>query len=274
MKNPCFPLFLVSLMLLTLWVGTEAFADILKISGAKTLCTPLMESANRIRIDRHIGLMVDDKGGSEGGIRKVYFNKVDLACVVRRLTEKEGRILHQETIAFDYLVAVTKKGFPVDNLTKAQVQSIFSGSQTRWQALDPAFPNLSIEPILTRKKSGTTENIRKFFFDEEIPLRKDSRYVNTMTSAPKLLVDMQEPGGVAIMSQSFIQGYEDQLKILALDGISPTRENVLSGSYPYSRSVTLVYKKKNKRLSIQRLIRYLRDPQVNFFNGKLLPNLM
>ncbi|HIJ85970.1 MAG: putative phosphate ABC transporter [Magnetococcales bacterium] len=266
-------LFLAFFALLTLWFGTEASADVLKISGAKTLCTPLMESADRIRTDRHIGLMVDNKGGSEGGIRGVYFNKVDLACVVRRLTEKEGRILHQETIAFDYLVAVTKKEFPVNNLTKEQVQSIYSGSRTRWRELDPAFPDLSIEPILTRKKSGTIENIRTFFLDEEIPLRNEFRYVNTMTSAPKLLVEMQEPGGIAIMSQSFILGYEDQLKILSLDGVLPTRENVLSAIYPYSRPVTLVYKEKNKRfLSIRRLIRYLRDPEVNFFQGTLLPN--
>ena len=272
MKKAILYLLLVVLLILPT-INQPAQAAILKIQGAKTLCTPLLKNAKKMRKEGKLALVVKNNGGSEKGIKKVYFNKMDLACVVRYLTEKESRILVQEVLAFDYLVAVVKKDLPIQSLTKEQIFQIFSGQKKRWKELDSSFPDIPIEPIITRKKSGTIKNIIKFFLNKKTPFREDSRYVNTMTSAPKLLTDMKEMGGITILSQSFVIGYENQLKLLALDGVEPTPENVRSGTYPYRRPATLVYKKKNKHQpSIDRLIRYLRDPTIDFFKGKLLPN--
>ena len=273
MRKKWLGLCLIWSMLLIFFPHQEALSAVLKVRGAKTLCTPLLKGAVRIRKERGVGVIVINKGGSEGGIKKVYFNKADLACVVRYLTDKEKRSLIQETLAFDYLVAAVKKSLPIDNLTKAQIKHIFSGSKTRWRELDPTFPDLPIEPILTRKKSGTNKNIQKFFLGKDVPFRKDSLFVNTMTSVPKLLSEMKGNGGITLISQSMLSEYGSTLKTVSLDGIAPTNENVRSGIYPYGRPVALVYKKTSKRKTvISMLIRYLQDPKVNFFAGKLLPN--
>ncbi|MEO5330808.1 MAG: substrate-binding domain-containing protein [Magnetococcus sp. YQC-5] len=271
MKNP----WLATCYAVTLFLipFLDLQAAVLKVHGAKTLCTPLLEGAERIRKERGLGLMVNNQGGSEDGIKKVYFNKADLACVVRFLNEKEKRILMQETIAFDYLVAVVKKDLPIDNLSKEQIKQIFAGGKSKWHDLDVSFPDLPIEPILTRKKSGTNKNIQEFFLGKDTPFREDALFVNTMTSVPKLLSEMKGLGGISLMSKSLLAGYESTLKVIHLDTIAPTTDNVSSGVYPYGRPVTLVYKKNTKRLSvINMLIRYLQDPKVNFFSGELVLN--
>ncbi|MBF0611502.1 MAG: hypothetical protein G8345_08195 [Magnetococcales bacterium] len=264
--TPVLLLLVAALTTHSVWAG-----DAISIVGAKTLCSPLKEQAAALSQVVGSPLTVQDQGGSEEAIKQVYMGKADAACVVRNLTDQEKNAMEQKVVALDILIAVVKKELPIDAVTKENIKLAFSQDKKSWKELNPAFPDIPLEPVTTRKVTATEKNIQKLFLDGG-DFRPQTLEVDTMSSAPKLLQNRKELGAISIMSRSFFKGYEASLKILSIDGVLPSPATIQDGSYPYGRPVSLVYKKGSARQGdLDKLAAHVNGQVNEFFKGEMMP---
>ena len=135
---------------------------------------------------------------------------------------------------------------PVDDLTTEQVRGIYAGDYTNWAQLGGA--NRVINPVTRLTGSGSQSAMDAFMSGREI--------------APK------SPFAVAGASIGYSFRYymdgivgNDEVKMLALNGVYPNAENIRNGSYPVIAEFYAVYRADNKNENIPLLIDWILSPE-------------
>lgn len=218
----------------------EAPSGVLRISGS-TLMAPLMADIAKRYQDLHPGERVEVLPGSltSRGISDVREGKVNIGMAARAPTDQEAD-LYSVPIARDGLSIIVHRDNPLHSLTSQQVADIFSGRITRWSmvggqnrpitVLSPArgFASVELFSQYFNLKSGATRDAR---------LTGDSMARVADVSADPTAITY---ASIGVAERRILAGAP--IRMLPLDGIAPTRENVRSGNYPLSRPFTLVTK--------------------------------
>ena len=172
--------------------------------------------------------------GSSTGIQSVLSGSVDIGNSSRNLTETEKSSGAAENIvAIDGIAIITDVTNPVTSLTKEQLVGIFTGEVRNWNEVVG-----DDEPIVVVGReagSGTREA-----FEELLEVRDMCTYANELNSvgAVKARV-VTTPGAVGYVPLDVL---DDTVRILSLDGIEPTQENIKSGSYLLGRPFVMATK--------------------------------
>ena len=130
-------------------------------------------------------------------------------------------------IAKDPIVVVANGKNGVTGLTTAQLTEIFQGKTANWQEVGGSdLPVLTayINPAL---ESGVVLLFKEFTIGEEGKLDDKAR----LGDNPSMLGNYvsMTPGGVTFMG---FNSYQEKFgTILAVDGVMPSRENILNGAY-------------------------------------------
>jgi phosphate transport system substrate-binding protein len=178
---------------------------------------------------------------SEGGIRQVIDGKAVLARVSRPLTPEEaGKGLIHRVFARDAVVFAVGAGVRARNLTIRQLADIFSGKIGTWEQLDGGKGPIRIlyrqtgDSNLTRLQA-TFKEFRDLRFTRE---GKALYYDHEM-------VEMLRKYGnsVGFLTLSTINESGSPIPYLSLDGVAPTKENIVAGRYPLVTEYALVYRK-------------------------------
>lgn len=202
----------------------------------------------------HTGQMVDVQGGgSTAGIQAVSENIAEIGTCSRSLKDEEAGKFTGITIAMDGLAMVVHKANTVDGLTRMQIRDIFRGSITNWKQVGG--DDLSIRLITREEGSGTREAFVKLVMEagaksaakaaagpagNKHVANRICRKAMTQESngAVKELVK-HDRGAIGYMSLGLVK---DELKILAVDGVYPSLENVTTKRYPLMRPFLYVVK--------------------------------
>jgi phosphate transport system substrate-binding protein len=178
---------------------------------------------------------------SEGGIRQVIDGKAVLARVSRPLTPEEaGKGLIYRAFARDAVVFAVGAGVRTRNLTIRQLADIFSGKIGTWEQLDGG--NGPIR-VLYRQTGDSNLTRLQTTFKEFRDLR--------FTSDGKALyydhemLDMLRKYGnsVGFLTRSNISESGSPIPYLSLDGVAPTKENIVAGRYPLVTEYAFVHRK-------------------------------
>ncbi|MDR0223417.1 MAG: phosphate ABC transporter substrate-binding protein [Oscillospiraceae bacterium] len=183
------------------------------------------------------GIVVDIQGGgSSAGVTAVESRTADVGMSSRELNEKE-RELWSTVIAKDGLALIAHPDNPVDNLAIGQIRDIYSGKITNWRELNGADAKIHI--ISREEGSGTRSAFEDMVMAGEPVTPK--AIVQNSNGAVRLLVS-NDPNAVGFISLGLIgnQAGLKPVKALKLDGVSPTRENVINGGYSLYRPFLLV----------------------------------
>jgi phosphate transport system substrate-binding protein len=118
----------------------------------------------------------------------------------------------------------------VGNLTKAQVEGIFTGTITNWH--DVGGPDAAIHLVARDPISGT------YIGFKDLAMGSKSYAVDNITfgesySAVAEKVGMDE----AAIGYTGIQGNPASVKSVNIEGVEATAANVNSGKYPYARGL-------------------------------------
>lgn len=145
-------------------------------------------------------------------------------------------------IGLEAFVFFVNKDNPVDGLTAKQIRSIYRGEITNWKEVGGAAR--MINPLTRVKGSGSQTMMDKFMED------------NMLTSRHPLSIF---GGAIGYSFRYYLSGMvaDDNVKMLAIDGIYPSAENVRNGSYPISASFYAVYRKDNQNENIAKLVAWL-----------------
>jgi len=155
----------------------------------------------------------------------------------RPLDERENNLLGFP-VARDGVSIIVHKNNPVKSLSNAQVVGIFTGKILNWEKVGG--PKAPIVVILREKQKSTTEllaNYYKLKWDEikgRVIAGDNPVTINAVAS------DRNAIGYVSSGDAGHGTSGGIPIKILPVNGVMPTRRNIITGNYPISRPLMLV----------------------------------
>jgi len=165
-------------------------------------------------------------GGSSQGIEAVRNRVCDIGASSRELSSGE-KGLHEFLIAKDGIVLVVHPSNPIDNLSLTQVRDIFGGYIENWQEVGGSRADIVL--VSREAGSGTREGFETLAMDGESV--SDRALIANSTGAIRMIV-AGDRNAIGYVSLAVL---DSTVKPLKIDGVEPTAENILNGSYPISR---------------------------------------
>jgi len=151
--------------------------------------------------------------------------------------EEKAAKLHQ--VAWDALVVVVNKDSRVDSITAEQIKKVLTGKIKNWKEIGGSDSPINLY-VRKGRISGVGLMVREVMFnnpDKEFsPDAKIKRSSGPLERA--ISHDLYGIGMTGISSAK----KRKKLKILKIDGVAPTKENIMSGKYPFYRPLYLVTK--------------------------------
>ena len=203
---------------------------------------------NKMEYRQATGRLVD-ANGSDTIYSKLLNRKVDLILALRPSRRQQERaemrgVTYEITpIGREAFVFFVHHRNPVDNLTSEQIRQIYSGKLTRWSEAGAAGNNSVIKPFQRNEGSGSQTMLQRIMGDTPImpPLKEDrlgsmGGIINDVASYR----NREEALGFSFRffaSEMFRNG---EIKLLAIDGVPPTRENIRNSTYPFIAEICVV----------------------------------
>lgn len=205
--------------------------------------------------EKKTNIHIDIKGGgATKGIRNVVSGEADLggSCRYRLPEDPREASVGLDPVAWDALAIITHKDNPVVSVSMTQIQAILTGKITNWKQLNG--PDEEIHVFIRESRySGVGRTLRKLIFadfEQEIVSTK-----SFPSSGPleKTIVSTPYSIGVSGISSARLR----DLKILKIDGIYPSIENLKAGKYQLYRPLYITYNPySDKIIAVKKFIRF------------------
>jgi phosphate transport system substrate-binding protein len=227
---------LVGFAVLLLGCGQkESQSQTLTIAGS-TSVQPFAEKLAEVYMQHNPGLLINVQGGgSSAGIMAVQQRAADIGASSRELNESE-KSLHETVIAWDGIAIIVNPACKLDDLSLTDLEKIFEGKIVDWSALGLALHGIH---VITREEGSGT---RTAF--EELVMKKAeiSRHalVQDSNGAVREIV-ANDPHAIGFISCGLVN---QQVKPVAIDGVSPTGANIKKNTYKLTRRFLFVTLKK------------------------------
>lgn len=164
-------------------------------------------------------------------------------------------VFEYTTIGTEALVFFVHKDNPIDNLTTEQIQGIYSGEITNWS--DLGGKNKKITAYQSDVESVSQLMMQRFMGD--IPLMKATTKMGygKLYGWEEQIADYKnKPNSIGFSSRYLVANNPD-IKILSVDGIAPTLENIKDGSYPNVVPIYAVTLEGNTNENVDKLLDWI-----------------
>jgi phosphate transport system substrate-binding protein len=200
-------------------------ADSTITAAGSTALLPLVKEAAAEYQAKHPEVKIAVSGGGSGtGINQVSAKAVDIGDSDILAANLPDLVDHR--VAVIGFAIVAHPGVGVTNLTRAQLQDIFSGKTQNWKEVGGA--DVKITVINRPRNSGT----RAVFVKTIMGSAPLSAAGLTEDATGSVVTTVKTtPGSISYAAFSGTHG--QGLTELSIDGVAPTDENVTSGKYPY-----------------------------------------
>lgn len=160
----------------------------------------------------------------------------------KQYAEEQGVELVYVPVGLEGFVFFVNEKNPVDDLTVQQVRDIYAGNITNWA--DVGGKNRIINPVTRLAGSGSQSAMDKFMGDT--PIGRKSPLAIT-------------GGSIGFSFRYYLNDMvgSDSVKMLRLNGVYPSAENIQNGSYPVIAKFYAIYRADNENENIQALIDWL-----------------
>lgn len=216
--------------------ATQAHADKLVIKGSDTLGAKLVPQLAEQFKAQNPGTTFDIAAeGSTTGIAAIIDGTAEIGMSSRRAKPAEvsaasgkGKNLKPTIVAYDGLGVIVNSGNPITNLTKKQVEQIFTGEVTDWSAVGGKGGKIS---IYTRNTSSGTYSDWK-----ELAMKKRDYAPSSqkMAGHEQIAAEVgKNPNGIGYVGLAYMKA--GGIKVVTIDGAAPTQQAVRNKSWPYAR---------------------------------------
>ena len=160
----------------------------------------------------------------------------------KQYAEEKGVELVYVPVGLEAFVFFVNENNPVDNLTTEQIRGIYSGKYTNWNQLGG--PNRIINPVTRLEGSGSQSAMDAFMGDTAI--------------APKSPLAITG-ASIGFSFRYYMDGIvgNKAVKMLSLNGVYPSAENIQNGEYPIIAQFYAIYRADNENENIKALIDWL-----------------
>jgi len=147
---------------------------------------------------------------------------------------------------------------PVDNLMSEQLRAIYHGDIANWKEVGGK--NQAIRAFQRPKNSGSQTMMEYFMGDTTMKEPDTYEIVDAMTGVIEEVAQYaNEAGAIGYSFRYFLEGLnqEKNVKILSVDGVYPTMENIESGEYPQTGYVCLITRKDVTNPYVQKMKEFI-----------------
>ena len=184
-------------------------------------------------------------GGSGDGPKSVIDGTADFGMLARAVKDSEKESLGEGytefMVASDALTISVNKNNPIcallDNLDTDTIRKIFSGEIAYWDELDASLEHKEIVVVIRDLSGGAAEVFEKNVM-QGTPISENAIQTPSMGAlAAKIMENEYAIGyaGYGVYNQN-----QDGLYAFKVDGVEPSEENILNGSYKIQRPVLFV----------------------------------
>ncbi|MDR0681464.1 MAG: PstS family phosphate ABC transporter substrate-binding protein [Dysgonamonadaceae bacterium] len=232
-----------------------------KIKGSDTVL-PLSQKEAEMYMKTYPSETITVTGGGSGvGISALIEGTTDIAQSSRKIKfdEKQkiqegGKTVKEIIIAYDALAVVVNPENKVKNLTREQLEGIFTGKITNWKEVGGE--DLKIIPYSRETSSGTYE-----FFKESV--LKNKNYKSGILSMPATGAIVQSvsqtKGAIGYVGLAYLNKDVKAINISYDKGkifTAPSVTNAKNGSYPIVRPLYFYYVTKSEK-SVRPFVDYV-----------------
>jgi phosphate transport system substrate-binding protein len=231
---------------LTAFLGAAGTVQGQRIKGSDTMLPLSQKEAENFMKKNPSATVTVTGGGSGVGISALVEGTTDLAQLSRKIKfdEREkltsgGKQVKEVIAAYDALAVIVHPSNKVSQLTREQLEGIFTGKISNWKEVGGA--DLKIIPYSRETSSGTYE-----FFKESV--LKNKNYVSGILSMPATGAIIQSvsqtKGAIGYVGLAYVNKTVKPLSVSYDKGatfVMPSVENAKNETYPVVRPLYYYY---------------------------------
>ena len=182
---------------------------------------------------------------------------------------EQGITFELTQIGSEAFVFFVEKDNPVDNLTADQVRQIYHGTITNWNQVGG--PNQKI--VAFQRPEGSGSQTMMLYFMGDLSLKEPKSY-ETFSAMDGIVSHVanynNEDGALGYSFRYFIEELmeEENVKLLSIDGVQPTVENIRNGSYPLVTPLYCVTRANDANPSVRKVLDFLLSPDGQYIIEK------
>jgi len=161
-------------------------------------------------------------------------------------------------IGSEGFVFFVHKDNPIDNLTTEQLQGIYSGEITNWKQVGGN--NEKIEAFQRNEGSGSQSMLKRFMGDKPI-MEAPTELKNDLMSGIIEQVSnyKSKTNSIGFSFRYYVEGIikNPDIKMLSIDGVAPTAENIKNGKYPVVTPIYAVTYKEETNENVGKLLDWI-----------------
>lgn len=198
-----------------------------------------------------IKITVPDSIGSSGGIKAVGTDQYRIGRVGRELRKTESHYsLSYVPFAKLPIIFFTNKSVTVENISPQQACDIYSGKITNWQEVGGNDAKIRV----VRREDG----------DSSLQVLQDSlpgfKEITITPKSKTALTDQETLEFVESVKDTIAFGTYGNAKTYNVNVLSIEGKNPENDDYPYTGSLALIFKEKNRKGDLLKFIEYVRSP--------------
>lgn len=146
-----------------------------------------------------------------------------------------GTELKLTPIGREAFVFFVNKRNPVSSLTTEQVKDIYSGTVTNWKEVGGK--KASIRAFQRDENSGSQTMLEKIMEDRTLMSPPKENVADVMSGIISLTASYRNYNnalGFSFLFYASEMNVSDEIKLLEIEGVPPTKESIRSGAYPFA----------------------------------------
>ena len=194
-------------------------------------------------------------GGSGQGTKAVIDGTSTFGMVARSVKDEEKEAIKDEKeyqVGIDALTIAVNPENPVtgvlDDLSTEQIVSLFSGKYATWKDLDPSLPDEKVV-VITRDINGGAHEVFQKNIMGDTEVSSEAIQASSMGELVQDIIDnvrenkdeaLKEYGRKFDASFGVANQNAGKVVTLKVNGVEPTKENIIDGSYIIQRPLLIV----------------------------------
>lgn len=245
--------------MIVMGLALPCYAEKIVLEGSTTVL-PIAQKAAEVYMQKNDSADISVRGGGSGvGIASLIDGTCDIANSSRPIKDTEldkavirGKSIKAHVIAMDGIAVIVNPANKVNALTKKQVKDIYTGKISNWLQVGGAGQKIVV--ISRDTSSGTFEAFAELALDKQ-KVRPDA-LMQASNQAVASIVS-RTPGAIGYVGLGFLSS---NIQAVQIDGITPSKETVLSGKYPIGRPLFMYTNGAPQGLA-KDLIDFIKSPE-------------
>lgn len=223
----------MTVSVMTLGASAEKLTGAVSTNGSTSMEKVIGILSEQFMEDNDKVTITYDATGSGTGIEAVANGTCDIGLSSRNLKDAEAeKGLTATTLALDGIAVIVNENCPVDDLTVEQIAAIFTGEITDWADFGGKG---EIACIGREAGSGTRDG-----FESITGTTDKCALAQELTSTGAVIAAVKSSeNAIGYASFAAVEG-QTGIKVLTVEGVACTEENIANGSYVIQRPFNLI----------------------------------